>query len=167
MVYFRIGIMVLFLPWVSACASLAISGLTMGAGYSLMNKADKTTNYSMNKVFGATMLALNKMGIKISDTTRSAKVTKINAATESLGIAIELEKITLKTTKIGVEARKEMFLKDKSTAEEIIQQIQKIIIQFSFPQGKSLNLEERPMDLVAEENWPSVASSFSPVVYKI
>lgn len=99
----------------------------MGMGYSFMNIADKTTNYSLRQVYRAAILALNQLGIKISSTAESEKGTRINAETERLGIAIELEKITVKTTKMSVIARKEMFLKDRSTAKEIIRQTQQIL----------------------------------------
>ena len=52
---------------------------------------------------------------------------EISATTARLKIYIELERITNKTTKISVNAKKNVVLKDSATATEIIEQIETIL----------------------------------------
>ena len=52
---------------------------------------------------------------------------EISATTDRLKIYIELERITNKTTKISVNAKKNVVLKDSATAAEIIEQIETIL----------------------------------------
>lgn len=111
----------------SGCAAVALSAITMGAGYTVINVAHKTSNYSLGQVHQALVLALNKMEIAILSDDENNKGREIQAATRDLDIAIVLEPITRETTRMSVDARKATILKDKSTADEIIVQTQSIL----------------------------------------
>jgi carbon monoxide dehydrogenase subunit G len=63
------------------------------------------------------------MDITIIDDSDSKGQRTSKAATGKLDISINLEKITAKTTQIKVDARKNIVLKDKATAAEIIHQV--------------------------------------------
>ncbi len=103
----------------------AVSGGAAGVNYTLTNVAYKTMSYPLADVEAALHRALKKMDIK--ETERKAEEGKVSiaAAAGSLNIYIDLEKITKTETSIKVNAKKELFLKDKATATEIIVQTEK------------------------------------------
>jgi hypothetical protein len=81
----------------------------------------------VDRVHQATISALKKMDIKIIEDNKSEDGRTITADTEELDIVIDLEEVTSKTTKVKVDARKRVVLKDKATAVEIINQVGKIL----------------------------------------
>ncbi|MEW6116637.1 MAG: DUF3568 family protein [Nitrospirota bacterium] len=111
----------------SGCASLLITGASGGVAYTYTNIAYKTVCYPVDKVVSAMNRALKKMGIREVEHTKENNEIAIKAATTSLTIYIDLEKITAKSTKIVVDARKKVVLKDKATAMEIIEQTIRIL----------------------------------------
>ncbi len=115
----------------SGCAGVglavpaAVSGGAAGVNYSLTNNAYKTISYPIADVETALNKALEKMEIKETKYEKQENKVSISAATDKLEISIDLEKVTPTVTKIEVSAKKEVFLKDKSTATEIIVQTEK------------------------------------------
>jgi len=117
----------------SGCASVggltvpaaAVSGGAAGVNYSFTNNAYKTISYPVNDVEAALNQALKKMDIKETKFKKEENKVRISAVTETLNISIDLDKITPTVTKIEVSAKKGLFLKDKSTATEIIVQTEK------------------------------------------
>ncbi len=103
----------------------AVSGGAAGVNYSFTNNAYKTISHPLADVETALNKALRKMDIKEMRTKRGKEKVNISAVTEKLDISIDLEKITPTVTKIEVSVRKGVFLKDKSTATEIIVQTEK------------------------------------------
>ena len=104
----------------SGCASVLLAGASGGVAYSITNIAYKTIPYPIDQVDFANRLALMKMGIKYVDVIKTENRARIFAETYELKIYIDLDKITPKSTKISVDAKKNFLLKDKSTAEAII-----------------------------------------------
>ena len=129
--YFKAGLAILSLTLFSGCASLAITGGGLGAGYLFTNIADKTINYPMARVDKAIIEASKRMEIQIVDRSDSESGATIKAATKNLDISIELEVITASTTRITVNARKNLILKDKATATAIIQQAENLLAEES------------------------------------
>jgi len=114
-------------PLATGCAAVALSGATMGAGYSYMNVADKTSNYPVEYVHLAVTEALDRMDIEIVEDNETDDGREIVAKAGDLEIDIDLESITFKTTRISVDASKAMVVKDRATAVEIISQTQRIL----------------------------------------
>ncbi len=108
-----------------AASPIVVSGASGGVAYSLTNIAYKTVSFPGDKVESSLRGALKKMGIKEVGRKSSDGVVTINAKTAKLNIEIELERITPKTTRIKVDAREGLFIKDKATATEIIIQTEK------------------------------------------
>ena len=108
-----------------AAVPAAISGGAAGVNYTLTNNAYKTISSPITDVEAALNKALKKMDIK--ETKRKAVEGKVSvtAVTGNLNILISLEKVTPTVTNIEVNAKKGVFLKDKSTATEIIVQTEK------------------------------------------
>jgi len=114
-----------FLISLSGCTAIAVTGAGVGVSYTLSNVAYKSFSSPVDQVHQATIAALKKMDIKIIEDSASENGRIITAVTKELDIVIDLEEITLKTTQIKVDARKKVFLKDKATAAEIINQVEK------------------------------------------
>jgi len=112
---------------VSGCASVLIAGASGGVAYSLTNIAYKTIPYPIDQVDFANRLALMKMGIKYVEVIKTEDHARIFAETSELNIYIDLNKITPKSTKISVDARKNFLVKDKSTAEAIIDETEAML----------------------------------------
>jgi hypothetical protein len=111
----------------SGCTAVALTGAGVGVSYTLTNVAYRSFSSPLDKVHDATIAALKKMGIMITDDSKSEEGRTITADTNELYIVINLERITSKTTQVKVDARKNFFLKDKATAAEIINQVGKIL----------------------------------------
>ena len=114
-------------PMATGCAAVALSGATMGAGYSFMNVADKTSNYPLDYVHLALSQALERMDIEVTEDSETDSGREIVAKANDLNIDIELESITFNTTRITVDVSKAAILKDRATAVEIIHQTQRIL----------------------------------------
>ena len=102
-------------------ATTALTGVSMGVAYIYATVAERTVCCDMDRMRTAALTALRKMGISICDQSKDVGETKIRAETKDLHITIKLKKITHKSTKIKVSARKGI-IKDKATALEIIRQ---------------------------------------------
>ena len=119
--------MVFFFLLLSGCTAVALTGAGVGVSYTLTNVAYRSFSSPVDQVHNATIAALKKMGIMITDDSESEAGRTITAETSELDIAINLEKITSNTTQVKVDARKNILLKDKATAAEIINQMGKIL----------------------------------------
>ena len=53
---------------------------------------------------------------------------RIKASTNRLEITIDMEKITMRATRVTINTKKGTFFKDRATAEEIINQLEKSLI---------------------------------------
>mgnify|MGYP001614309886 FL=1 len=111
----------------SGCASVLLTGASGGVAYTVTNVAYKTVTFPFEQVEGAVHAALKRMGIKEAGKKKIENGVEISATTDRLKIYIELERITNKTTKISVNAKKNVVLKDSATAAEIIEQIETIL----------------------------------------
>ncbi len=112
---------------ISGCSAVLIAGTGGGVTYTITNIAYKTVIYPMAKVEEATHKTLKNMGIKETGKKNTENGIEISASTSELNIYIELERVTSKTTQIRVDAQKNIIIKDKATATEIIEETEKIL----------------------------------------
>jgi len=141
----------------SGCAALAISAAGAGAGigfpYMFNDCADRTLNFSFDQVDRATPKVLKKLDIDLLKETEIENGKRINASTNNLEISIDMEKITMRATRVIINAKKGTLTKDRATAEEIINQLE-----------KSLTTEKNPAlekSLVKEKSRPIAKSMTS------
>ena len=127
MIVLRKCFVLFLLLLLSGCAAIALTGAGVGISYTLSNVAYRSFSSPLDRVHHATIAALKKMDIKIIDDIKLEDGRTITAATMQLDISINLEEVTSKTTQIKVDARKRVVLKDKATAAEIINQVEKIL----------------------------------------
>ncbi len=111
----------------SGCAGILIAGASGGVAYSVTNIAYKTLPCPIDQVAFANRLALMKMGIKYGDAINTENRARIFAETDELRIYIDLDKITPKSTKMSVDAKRNFLVKDKSTAEAIIKETEAML----------------------------------------
>jgi len=111
----------------SGCASILLTGASGGVAYTVTNVAYKTVTFPFEQVGDAVHAALKRMGIKEAGKKKIENGVEISATTDRLKIYIEIERITGKTTKISVDAKKNVVWKDSATATEIIEQVEKIL----------------------------------------
>jgi len=111
----------------SGCAGILIAGASGGVAYSFTNIAYKTIPCPIDQVEFANRLALMKMGIKYVEVIKTENRASIFAETSELNIYIDLNKITPKSTKMRVDAKKNFLVKDKSTAEAIINETEAML----------------------------------------
>lgn len=121
------GLLLLSILPVWGCTAIAVTGAGIGINYTITNIAYKTFNSPLKEVDRATRLALKRMDIKFIADSKTEKGKRIKAATAELNIIIDLERVTSRTTKIKVDAKKDLIRKDKATAAEIIHQVEKIL----------------------------------------
>jgi hypothetical protein len=65
MSFLKLGVTIFCLSILSGCAAVAITGGSLGLGYSVTNVAQKTVNHPLDKVVWAIMDASEKMAIKV------------------------------------------------------------------------------------------------------
>ena len=112
------------------CAPLALTaaGVGMGTGVSHMlgGIVYKTFAAPQPKVERATVAALRKMQIKVTETKREDNKQLITARAADRDIEIEIEALTPNTTRLTVVAKKDGgLIRDSATATEIILQAEK------------------------------------------
>lgn len=113
--------------FVTSCCAVALTGAGLGVNYTLTNVAYKTISAPVHEVERATFAALKNMQIEIFAHSKGLGTNKIEARTRELQILITLDEITAATTQIKVDAKKDVILKDKATAAEIINQVEKAL----------------------------------------
>lgn len=104
---------------------LALTGSTMGIAYFYTNVAEKTCLFDLDRMGRGSIIALEKMGFKVSDqSTVDEGELKIKGEIKDLNVVIKLREITKKCTKMKVTA-KDTVIMDKATAVELICQAEK------------------------------------------
>ncbi len=118
---------ILWLLLLSGCTSVLVTGASGGVAYTVTNIAYKTVVFPIDEVEFANRLALLKMRIKYVERLETENGVTIVAETSELNIYIYLDEITPKTTKIAVNAEKNLVMKDKATAVAIIEQTEAML----------------------------------------
>ena len=117
------------------CAAVGLTLFGVGAGvttgtsvsYTLDGIAYRTFTAPLPQVEKATRTALDRMGIKIEASSSIDQGKAIKAVANDRDIEIELEMVSVKTTRIRTVARQGIFFKDRATATEIIIQTEKVL----------------------------------------
>ena len=123
----NIHFLLCYLLLLSGCASVIVAGASGGVAYTFTSVVYKTIVAPIDQVEVANRRALIKMGIKLIERKETGNNVTILAETSGLKIRIDLEKITPKSTKISVDAAKNIAAKDKATALAIIEQTETML----------------------------------------
>ena len=131
--YVLVGL--LFPALLNGCAAIGLTLFGVGAGvgtgtavaYTLDGVAYRTFTAPLTRVESATVVALDRMGIKIEGRENTEQGKLILASGADRQIEVELEMVSSKTTRIRTVAKQGIFFKDRATATEIILQTEKIL----------------------------------------
>ncbi len=127
----RLALVLVSLLALPGCAAVALTaaGIAGGVGvnHTLNGIAYKTFTVPLGEMRVATLRALNRMAIDITENTETEEGWKILATASDREIEIELEKLTPKTTRMRVVANNDAFFKDSATATEIIIQTAQVL----------------------------------------
>jgi hypothetical protein len=129
----RYGILLLIgvcLP-LAGCDTLAIALLGGGVStvlrYNLEGVAARTFTAPAASVKGASLAALQRMGLGLEGTESLETSELIRARSANRSIEIELEPITEQLTRMRITARSTSLLYDTATAQELVQQTEKML----------------------------------------
>lgn len=115
----------------TGCEPLALTafgvGASAGVSHSLNGITYRTFTLPVSRVRGATMTALDRMGIKVEGSEKVELAEVIKAHSADRAIEIELEPVSAKTTRMRVVAKKGPVFYDSATATEIILQTEKVL----------------------------------------
>jgi hypothetical protein len=98
----------------------------MTGEYLISGAVTKTVSYDFGRIKRALLVALCKMKIDVDKASPIEDGEEIFATAEELEIRIELKEITSSVTRISVKAEKNFLNRDKATAQEILQQTNRI-----------------------------------------
>jgi hypothetical protein len=129
---------------ISGCAAalpLVASGIGSGAGYTILNIAHKTQTYPVQTVYRASLQALKTMGVKVLRVSEDTEeILRIEAVAKERDVAIAIEGVTAKATRLTVNVSRSGILKDKATAEEIIRQTEQVLAAAQSTRGAQASL---------------------------
>jgi hypothetical protein len=119
----------------SGCAAVALTLFGVGAGvgtgtgssYILDSIVYKTFNVSEQGVRKATLITLKRMAIQVKENEATEAGTKIVGVAGDRTIAIEVERLTGKTSRLRVFVKQGWFWRDRATATEIIIQTERTL----------------------------------------
>jgi len=125
-----VGLLVLCALGFQGCA---LAGLPLlGLGQATLNGGTEVVSYTMDSVAyktfaasetdvrAATLQTFKRMAIDVTGTERKEKLTEINAVAGDRTIEVEIDRITPRTSRLRVAVKKGWFLRDRSTAGEIV-----------------------------------------------
>ena len=101
-------------------------GASAGISHTLTGITYRTFTMPLARVKGATMTALNKMGIKVISSGRVEGSDVIKGSATDREIEVALEPLTPNTTRMRTVARNGLFY-DSATSTEIILQTERIL----------------------------------------
>ncbi len=112
------------------CAAVGVTLFGVGAGtaagtgvsHSLDGIAYKTFTVPLEGMHAATLMTLERMDIPVNETQDTEDGRKILAKAADRDIEIELDKLTSRTTRMRVVAKRNVLIRDRATATEIILQ---------------------------------------------
>lgn len=123
----------LFAPliFLAGCDPFTLTALGVGAGAGVSHTMNgytyRTFSEPLPKVKRATLVALNKMAIKIESTEKTDKGETIHGRTPDRTIEVELDVISTNATRIRSIAKKNILMMDQATASEVISQTQRAL----------------------------------------
>ncbi len=115
----------------SGCIPVGVTALGVGSSTAVSHTLNgityRTFTASSGKVKSATLVALNRMDIKLVSSGKDNRVEILYAKTTDRNIEIQLDPISNNTTRMRVTAKSEGLFYDSATATEIILQTERVM----------------------------------------
>lgn len=115
----------------TGCDPLTLTAASVGGSWAISHTLNgfiyKTFTAPMRRVEDGSVVAMRDMGVKVvSRTTNKEGERVINATARDREIEVRLEPLTARSTRMRVVANNGLF-KDSATAEEIMQQTERVL----------------------------------------
>ena len=101
------------------------TGFSVAAEYLMISAASKTITFEFDRVKKALLVALCRMDIQVDRAREIKDGEEILANANKIKITIELKRITHTVTRMKVKASRGFLMRDKATAQEIVNQTNK------------------------------------------
>lgn len=115
----------------AGCMPVGLTALGVGGSTAVSHTLNgityRTFTAPSNKVKRAALIALERMEIKVSSTTKDGQIEILNAVASDRIIQILFEPLSANTTRMRVMARSGGFIFDSATATEIILQTERVM----------------------------------------
>lgn len=119
------------------CQALAVTAAGIGASTGLTHSAGSISNRTFTapepQVRQATLMALEKMGVKIESISKNQATEFFRASVADRTIEIEVETLNAQTTRISATAQRGVFVYDGATAREIVAQTELAMAELAQP----------------------------------
>lgn len=127
-----LGTCLLFL---TGCQALAVTAAGIGASTGLSHTANSISERTFTapelQVRQATLMALDRMGVKVEGSKRNATGEVLRASVADRSIEVELESLNPQTTRISATAQRGLFVYDGATAREIVAQTESMMVELA------------------------------------
>jgi len=128
----RVAVAAVFMALACAGCLLEIlpmvgSAAVMGINYTAKNCPRRTFTCELESVHAAALEALESMSMRVIKDERQAKGYHVQAQADGLKVTVEMVQLTPTTTKIGVDAARNIILRDGATAYEIVAQVEQAL----------------------------------------
>lgn len=121
----------------AGCQTLAVTAAGIGASTGLSHTASSISNRTFTapelQVRHATLLALERMGVKVEGSTKNKSVEVLRASVADRTIEVEVETLNAQTTRVSATAQRGLFVYDGATAREIIAQTEAMMVELAQP----------------------------------
>ena len=124
--------LLLLLPLLSACALIlpAVGTMAcMGVDYSSKNCPKKTFTCELEGVHEGVLEALDSMSMDVTRDEATKDGRKVKAEAKGVHVTVDIARLTDTTTKVSVDAAKNIILRDGATACEIVAQVERAIVE--------------------------------------
>ena len=131
------GLLVAGVLSTQGCAAIGLSLITSGVGigagagtgHALDSIVYKTFTVPIDTLTKATTVTLARMDIELLDTNATDEGQTMKASAGDRSIEIELDRLTARTTRMRVVAKKNWLIRDRATATEIILQTDRTLTE--------------------------------------
>lgn len=128
---FKISSLCLGLFLISGCVPVEVTALGVGGSTAVTQTMNgityRTFTAPSSKVKNATLVALNRMEIKLISTEKDNGIEILHAKASGRDVEIQLDPISNNTTRMRVTAKSDGLFYDSATATEIILQTERVI----------------------------------------
>lgn len=117
--------------------SLLGAGAGVGINHQVSGVASRTFSEPLPRIKQASLMAAKRMSFQFdsTDTTDAGQVMRTRVAEMDLELALEV--LSTSMTRVSVSARKNIFMLDSATAQEVVVQIERALLAMELAEAKA------------------------------